>query len=60
MTSIAASPLEYRLIGLTEDGDAGDLLSGLGQKQGRVRLHALIIRSPLCQLTEFGKLFLSA
>jgi len=35
-------PIEYQLIGLTEDGDAGDLLSGLDQKQGRIRLQALI------------------
>lgn len=33
---------EYQLIGLTEGGDAGNLLSGLDQKQGRVRLQALI------------------
>lgn len=35
-------PTEYQLIGLTEDGSVGDLLSGLDQKQGRVRLQALI------------------
>ena len=35
-------PIEYQLIGLTEDGNAGDLLLGLDQKQGRVRLQALI------------------
>ncbi|WP_245294793.1 hypothetical protein [Rhizobium rhizosphaerae] len=40
--TIAATPSEYQLIGLTEAGDAGDLLIGLDQKQGRVRLQALI------------------
>lgn len=35
-------PTEYQLIGLTQDGSVGDLLSGLDQKQGRVRLQALI------------------
>lgn len=35
-------PIEYQLIGLTEDGSVGDLLSGLDQKQGRIRLQALI------------------
>lgn len=34
--------IEYQLVGLTEGGDAGDLLLGLDQKQGRVRLQALI------------------
>lgn len=38
----ALVPCEYQLIGLTEGGDAGDLLIGLDQKQGRVRLQALI------------------
>jgi hypothetical protein len=42
MTAPSAPPIEYQLIGLTEDGDAGDLLLGLDQKQGRVRLQALI------------------
>lgn len=40
--TITAVPVEYQLIGLTEGGDAGDLLIGLDQKQGRVRLQALI------------------
>lgn len=40
--TIALTPSEYQLIGLTEGGDAGDLLIGLDQKQGRVRLQALI------------------
>lgn len=34
MTAIA-SPTEDQLIGLTEDGDAGDLLTGLDQKHDR-------------------------
>jgi hypothetical protein len=39
----ASAPLsEYQLIGLTESGDVGDLLQGLDQKRGRVRLQALI------------------
>lgn len=38
----AVRPIEYQLIGLTEDGNAGDLLEGLDGKQGRVRLQALI------------------
>lgn len=38
----ALTPSEYQLIGLTEGGDAGDLLIGLDQKQARVRLQALI------------------
>jgi hypothetical protein len=42
MTAHPASPIEYQLLGLTEDGDAGDLLLGFDQKQGRVRLQALI------------------
>ena len=33
---------EYQLVGLTEEGRAGDLLAGLDQKQGRTRLQALI------------------
>ena len=33
---------EYQLIGLTEDGSAGDLLTGFDEKHGRVRLQALI------------------
>ncbi len=42
MTGAAATPLEYQLVGLTESGDVGDILFGLDQKQGRVRLQALI------------------
>jgi hypothetical protein len=42
MTGPAATPLEYQLVGLTESGDVGDILSGLDQKQGRIRLQALI------------------
>lgn len=42
MTAPPVLPIEYHLIGLTEDGDAGDLLSGLDQKHGRIRLQALI------------------
>lgn len=41
MTTTAV-PIEYQLVGLTEEGRAGDLLVGLDQKQGRVRLQALI------------------
>ena len=37
-----AGPLEYQLIGLTEGGDIGDLLSSLDQKQARIRLQALV------------------
>jgi hypothetical protein len=40
--AVPREAIEYQLIGLTEDGDAGDLLSGLDQKRGRVRLQALI------------------
>lgn len=39
---MTGEPTEYQLIGLTEDGSVGDLLSGLDQKQGRIRLQALI------------------
>ena len=42
MTVTSPAPIEYRLTGLAEDGNVGDLLSGLDQKQGRVRLQALI------------------
>ena len=42
MTAASPSPTEYQLIGLTEDGSTGDLLLGLDQKQGRIRLQALI------------------
>ncbi len=41
MTTTAV-PIEYQLVGLTEEGRDGDLLVGLDQKQGRVRLQALI------------------
>jgi hypothetical protein len=40
MTGPTAAPLEYQLIGLTESGDVGDILSALDQKQGRIRLQA--------------------
>ncbi|MCW2318848.1 hypothetical protein M2322_004417 [Rhodoblastus acidophilus] len=42
MAAPSIALIEYQLIGLTEDGDAGDLLLGLDQKQGRIRLQALI------------------
>jgi len=42
MTEVSATLLEYQLIGLTESGDVGDLLLGLDQKRGRVRLQALM------------------
>jgi len=42
MTAPPVPSNEYQLIGLTEDGNAGDLLLSLDQKQGRVRLQALI------------------
>ncbi|WP_245473548.1 hypothetical protein [Bradyrhizobium zhanjiangense] len=42
MTGGAPEPIEYQLIGLTQDGNAGDLLLGFDQKQGRIRLQALI------------------
>ncbi|TBW32203.1 hypothetical protein EYW49_22470 [Siculibacillus lacustris] len=42
MTAPSIPLIEYQLIGLTEDGDAGDLLLGLDQKHGRIRLQALI------------------
>jgi hypothetical protein len=42
MTAVTPTPIEYQPIGLTEGGDAGDLLAGLDQKQGRARLQALI------------------
>ena len=42
MATILPAPIEYQLIGLTEDGAIGDLLAGFDQKQGRVRLQALI------------------
>lgn len=46
MTGPAAAPLEYQLIGLTESRDVGDTLSALDQKQGRLRLQALIAEWP--------------
>jgi len=42
MTAPPVPANEYQLIGLTEDGNAGDLLLSLDQKHGRVRLQALI------------------
>ena len=42
MTPAAPMPIEYRLIGPTEGGGVGDLLIGLDQRQGRIRLQALI------------------
>lgn len=42
MTKGTPEPIEYQLVGLTEDGNAGDLLASLDQKQGRIRLQALI------------------
>jgi hypothetical protein len=39
---VPPEPIEYQLIGLTEDGNAGDLLSELDQKHGRIRLQALV------------------
>jgi len=33
MTAAPPVPIEYQLIGLTEDGNAGNLLLGLDQKQ---------------------------
>jgi hypothetical protein len=40
MTAVPPTPIEYQLIGIAEDGGVGDLLRGLDQKQGRVRLQA--------------------
>ncbi|MBN8190242.1 SIR2 family protein [Salipiger thiooxidans] len=42
MTATPLDRIEYQLIGLAEDGGVGDLLEGLDQKQGRIRLQALI------------------
>lgn len=42
MTPAAPMPIEYRLIGPTEGGGVDDLLVGLDQRQGRIRLQALI------------------
>jgi hypothetical protein len=41
MTTTATAS-EYQLIGLTEDGEVGDLLSSLDQKKARIRLQALV------------------
>lgn len=38
MTASAPALTGYELIGLTESGGVGDLLAGLDQKQGRIRL----------------------
>jgi hypothetical protein len=45
MTAVPPAPIEYQLIGLVEDGGVGDLLAGLDQKQRRVRLQAVPVRS---------------
>ncbi|RVP47335.1 SIR2 family protein [Sinorhizobium medicae] len=42
MTDFTHPPIEYQLVGLTQSGDVGDLLTGLDQKHGRIRLQALI------------------
>jgi len=42
MTATSSAQIEYQLIGLADDGGIGDLLLDLDQKQGRVRLQALI------------------
>ena len=42
MTATSPDTIDYQLIGLVEDGGTGDLLAELDQKQGRVRLQALI------------------
>jgi hypothetical protein len=42
MTATTPGATDYQLIGLAEDGGIGDLLEGLDQKQGRIRLQALI------------------
>lgn len=42
MTATAPAPTEYELMGLIESGCVGDLLAGIDQKQGRIRLQALI------------------
>jgi hypothetical protein len=39
---VPTAALEYQLIGLREDGDIGDLLADKDQKDGRIRLQALI------------------
>lgn len=54
-----AAPLEYQLIGLTVSGDVAEIFSALDQKQGRVRLQALIAEwlrmDDLVVLTWSGK-----
>ncbi len=35
-------PIDYQLIGLADDGDVGDLLEELDDKQGRIRIQALV------------------
>lgn len=42
MTDSTFTRVEYRLIGLAEGGEVGDVLAGLDPKQGRIRLQALI------------------
>lgn len=42
MTPAVPVSIEYQLIGPTEGGGVGDLLIGLDQRQGRIRLQALI------------------
>lgn len=42
MTATPQNRINYQLIGPAEDGGVGDLLAGLDQKQGRIRLQALI------------------
>ncbi len=42
MTAMPPQQIDYQLIGLVDGGGIGDLLAGLDQKQGRVRLQALI------------------
>lgn len=42
MVSATTSPSEYHLIGVTEGGEIGDLLGDKDQKEGRIRLQALI------------------
>ena len=42
MNATPPDPIDYQLIGLAEDGGIGDLLAGLDQKQGRIRLQALV------------------
>jgi hypothetical protein len=42
MAATTQGPTEYQLIGLAEGGEIGNLLAGLDQKEGRIRLQALI------------------